>query len=179
MRNRKGFTLVEVLIAVAIFSIIMGLVLAAVSGMFRAVRQAQVSIEREQRSRFFLGRLSKEISSFTRIEYPRMRFKGDKGGFGFIYAREDALVKSRFACTTGALEHYWQEPADYDWNAYQGKEIGLSNLTACGFSYSDGSAWHDTWEDTNPQFPSAVKIRFMFSGDDKQRELIINIPVNQ
>jgi prepilin-type N-terminal cleavage/methylation domain-containing protein len=177
----RAFTLVEVLIALSIFTVIMTLVLAAMTGLFRSFHQAQVSVEQQQKARFFLGRLSKEISSLTRIIYPQMRFKGDAAGFGFIYAREDALVKSRFTCNAaaGTLEHYWQEPADYDWSNYQGKEIGLNNLAACGFSYSDGSQWHPTWDDTNPAFPSAVKVVFKFNGENNQHELIVNIPVSQ
>ena len=177
----RAFTLVEVLIALSIFTVIMALVLAAVTGLFRSFHQAQASIERQQKARFFLGRLSKEISSLTRIIYPEMRFKGDAAGFGFIYAREDGLVKSRFTCnaSAGTLEHFWQEPADYDWSSYQGKEVGLGGLSACGFSYSDGKQWLQAWEDTNPEFPAAVKVVFAFSGESAQHELIVNIPVSQ
>ena len=181
MERRRGFTLIEVLIALAIFATVMALVLLAVTGMFRSLRQAQVSIEHEQRTRFFLGRLSREISSLTRIIYPQMRFKGEQTGFAFVYAREDALVESRFACDSaaGTLEHYWQEPADYNWETSAGRETGLKNLTACSFSYSDGNAWRDAWDETNPEFPQAVKVSFKFNGDDRQRELVVNIPISQ
>jgi prepilin-type N-terminal cleavage/methylation domain-containing protein len=181
MPKKTGFTLVEVLIAVAIFTIIMALVLAAVVGMFNSLRKAQKVIDKEQKQRYFLSRLSKEVSSFTRIRYPAMRFKGDAAQFFFVFSREDSLVESGYVCNGEArtLEHYVQEPADYDWNTRPQKEIALSNISSCGFSYSDGENWQPTWEETRPQFPQAVKINFKFNDETSEREFIVTIPVSQ
>jgi prepilin-type N-terminal cleavage/methylation domain-containing protein len=181
MGSKKGFTLVEVLIAVTIFTIIMALVLAAVVGMFNSLRKAQKIIDKEQKQRFFLSRLSKEVSSFTRIMYPAMRFKGDAAQFFFVFSREDSLVESGYVCNSAAntLEHYVQEPADYDWNTRPQKEISLNNISSCSFSYSDGENWRQQWEETRPQFPRAVKINFKFNDETNEREFIVTIPVNQ
>ena len=181
MANKKGFTLVEALIAVTIFTIIMALVLAAVVGMFNSLRKAQKIIDREQKQRFFLSRLSKEVSSLTRIRYPAMRFTGDAAQFFFVFSREDSLVESGYVCNSAAnaLEHYVQEPPDYDWNTRPQKEISLNDIGPCSFSYSDGENWKQAWEESQPQFPRAVKINFKFNDETNGREFIVTIPVSQ
>ncbi|MGE5197003.1 MAG: type II secretion system protein GspJ [Deltaproteobacteria bacterium] len=181
MTVKKAFTLVEVLIAVSIFTIIMALVLAGVAGMFNSLRKAQKIIEREQKQRFFLLRLSKEISSLTRIIYPAMRFKGEANQFFFVFAREDVLVESGYACSdpVSSLAHYWQEPADYNWDTHQNQETSLDNLSKCGFAYSDGAKWKENWEEDTQQFPRAIKINFKFKDEDREHEFIVNIPVSR
>jgi len=77
----RGFTLVEVLVAMAIFMIISGIVLTVIVTGFRAFSQGQTMSQREQRKRFVFFRLSKELSSLTRITYPGNYFKGDEKSF--------------------------------------------------------------------------------------------------
>jgi len=183
-RNRRAragaFTLVEVLIATSIFTIIMALVMASVVGMFNSLRVARKAIETQQKERFFLFKFGKEISSITRIIYPQTRFTGDASKFFFVFAREDSLVESGYACDTasGSLTHFSQVPADYDWSTYQVKETSLDNLSSCVFSYSDGVDWLASWDDAK-KFPKAIKIDFKFKDDDRNREFIVNIPLSQ
>lgn len=81
MIKKKGFTLVEVLIAFSIFLIVTGLVLASVFRGLRSFSQGQKMAQQEQRKRFVFFRLGKELSSLTRVVYPASYFKGEKNSF--------------------------------------------------------------------------------------------------
>lgn len=80
-RALRGFTLVEVMVAMSIFMVIMGLLMTAIVGGFRTFGQGQKMAQREQRKRFVFFRLGKEISSITSIAYPGNYFKGDENSF--------------------------------------------------------------------------------------------------
>lgn len=80
MKNR-GFTLVEVLIAFAIFLLVMGLVAVSLITSFRSLQRAQTILSKEQKARICIFRLSKELSSLTKITYPDIRFKGNSNSF--------------------------------------------------------------------------------------------------
>lgn len=77
----RGFTLVEVMVAMAIFMIISAIVLTVIVAGFRSFSQGQTMSQREQRKRFVFFRLSKELSSVTRITYPGSYFRGDEKSF--------------------------------------------------------------------------------------------------
>ena len=76
-----------------------------------------------------------------------------------------------------ALEHYYQQPPDYESSTYQTKEFLLEGLSDWRFSYWDGGAWQSAWEETG-QLPKTVKINFRFKDEQKEGEFVINIPVS-
>jgi len=86
----RGFTLVEVMIAMAIFMIISGIVLTVIVTSLRSFNTGQTVAQREQRKRFVFFRLSKELSSVTRINYPGNYFKGDENSFFLCTIRRRA-----------------------------------------------------------------------------------------
>jgi hypothetical protein len=73
--------LLEVLLGFAIFAVIMTLVLVTVAGSFNSLRKAGVFMLKEQKQRLCLYYLGREVSSFTRINFPQMRFEGENNGF--------------------------------------------------------------------------------------------------
>jgi|GEM_PF-2405423 len=176
----KGFTLVEVLVALAIFTVIMTLVMAAITGTFNSLRQANKMLDRGQKQRFSLLRLSREVSSIARVSYPGVRFKGEAGQFFFIFAREDSLAEASYVynASSQTLDRYYEEPTDYNWGTYATKEVSLSNLSECRFSYSDGLTWKESWDENTLQFPKAIKMTYKFQDEDKQREFVVNIPIS-
>ncbi|MFH1457798.1 MAG: type II secretion system protein [Candidatus Omnitrophota bacterium] len=78
---RTGFTLLEVLLGFAIFTIIMTLVLVTVTGTFKSLHQAEIFMLKEQKQRLCLYHLGRELSSFIRTDFPRMRFEGESVSF--------------------------------------------------------------------------------------------------
>lgn len=84
-----------------------------------------------------------------------------------------------FNSATSALEHMTQDEPDYDEKTFTSKTNCLENIAECKFSYSDGTAWKDTWSKDNPNPPRIIKIDFKFKEEDKAHEFIVNIPVSQ
>ncbi len=125
-------------------------------------------------------RLSREVASLTKINYPDTRFSGNLNGFFFIFAGEDKLVESRyqFNSESGTLERYYQLPTDYDSTTYEQMDSCIAGLSECKFNYNNGSAWSDSWDQSLGQLPRRIKIDFKFTGESKTRELIVNIPVS-
>ncbi|MBU3958957.1 MAG: prepilin-type N-terminal cleavage/methylation domain-containing protein [Candidatus Omnitrophica bacterium] len=179
--RQRGFTLVEVLVALSIFMVVMGLVLVAFVQIMRSFHQGQEISAREQRERSCLFWMSKDISSIVEVPYSPQNYylKGEQDEFFFIFARESALAESRYVCNLldQTLERYSEEPTDYDAATYQRKEVCLRDLAECGFSYSDGSdLWKTNWNQN--QLPLMVKLNFQFEGDPDTKEFVVNIPVS-
>jgi len=99
VKRKRGFTLVEVLIAFTIFVVLMGLVLMVMVSGFRSFGQGQRMAQREQRKRFVFFRLGKELSSLTRTTYPENYFKGDENSF-FLFSTRRIILRSLVMPTT-------------------------------------------------------------------------------
>ncbi len=90
-KRKKAFTLVEVMVALSIFMVVIGLLMTAIVGGFRTFGQGQKMAQREQRKRFVFFRLGKEISSITSITYPGNYFKGEVNSF-FVASTTSFIV---------------------------------------------------------------------------------------
>jgi len=90
------------------------------------------------------------------------------------------LLESGCAYNSGnhTLEHYSQQPPDYDPSTYQTKEVWLEGLGECKFSYWDGSSWQTSWDKNRAGLPRMIKINFKFSDETKEQEFIANIPIS-
>jgi len=95
-----------------------------------------------------------------------------------VYNQEESLIESGYAYnpSTHSLEHYSEQPPDYESSTYQVKEVLLEDLSEWKFSYWDGQNWQKSWSETN-QIPQMVKINFKFTNETKEEEFIANIPV--
>jgi hypothetical protein len=90
------------------------------------------------------------------------------------------LVESKYVynATNFTLEHYFQEPADYDEGTYSVQEKCLEGLSECRFSYSDGSTWKSDWDENLKDVPRMIRLVFKFKDEEKVRELVVNVPVS-
>ncbi|MBU4346413.1 MAG: prepilin-type N-terminal cleavage/methylation domain-containing protein [Candidatus Omnitrophica bacterium] len=180
--RQRGFTLVEVLVALSIFMVVMGLVLVAFVQIMRSFHQGQEISAREQRERSCLFWMSKDISSIVEVPYSPQNYylKGEQDEFFFIFARESALAESRYVCNLldQTLERYSEEPTDYDAASYQKKEVCLQDLVECAFSYSDGLTWKPSWGQEEGELPRMVKITFKPKDTPQAKEFIVNVPVS-
>lgn len=77
------------------------------------------------------------------------------------------------------MEHYYQEPPDYDEATHDTMRSCMENLGECVFSYSDGAAWKDSWSKTLSEPPMMIKVDFKFKDEDKRRQFVVNIPVSR
>lgn len=177
---KRGFTLVEVLVAFFVFTIIIGIVLTLMVTLFNSFRRGERMVDTDQKQRVCLYKLGKEVSSLTKVVLPAVSFVGNQADFFFIFAQKDNLIGSKYVYhpENFTLEHYYQEPANYGTNTYQSKEICLEKLSNCQFMYYDGELWKDTWDATTEHVPRMIKIIFAYQNETKQREFVVNIPVS-
>lgn len=180
LHTKRAFTLIELIVAFAIFTIVMLIVLFLVTGMFRNLRQGQRLVQRDQRQRYCFSRLSKELASLTRITYPETHFQGSPSEVFFVFAQEDNLVESKYSYNSlsHTLEHFSETPADYNENTYQKKDICIGELSDCAFSYSDGSNWKTFWNEDSGQLPQMIKLNFKLQYEEEERDFVVNVPVS-
>ncbi len=61
LRNNRGFTLIEIMVVIAISMILMGLVLGPVAQSFGLVRRAQAMVDAQDAARFSMDQISREL----------------------------------------------------------------------------------------------------------------------
>ena len=100
---RAGFTLLEMLLGFTIFTIVMTLVLVTVTGSFKSLRQAERFMLKEQKQRLCFYHLEQEVASFTRIDFPKMRFEGESASFFLFMLKRITWLKSDMCITRLSL----------------------------------------------------------------------------
>lgn len=95
-----------------------------------------------------------------------------------MFNQEDNLIESGYVYNplNRNLEHYLEQPPDYESSTYQVKEVLLEDLSDWKFTYWDGIAWQGSWDKTD-QLPQMVKVNFKFGSDNKEQEFVVKIPV--
>ncbi|HKB75523.1 MAG TPA: type II secretion system protein [Myxococcales bacterium] len=99
MTRARGFTLLEVLIAVAVLGLIGGLTWKSFDGAYSVKARVEQAEERDQMVRGSLGRLAREVSmSFLSEHYDRKRFRERPTLFRLRDGRREAnLIFTSFA----------------------------------------------------------------------------------
>jgi prepilin-type N-terminal cleavage/methylation domain-containing protein len=80
-RALSGFTLIEIMIAVSIFTVLMAIMAGIIMGLFKTMRQGEDILNKEQRQRMCFSRLSRDISSLAKASLPNSSFVGAEGSF--------------------------------------------------------------------------------------------------
>jgi len=77
----KGFTLLEIIIALTVFTIVMAMVIALLLDSMRSVQRGEKALTREQSKRICYLAINKEVSSLTKVDSPGFSFSGNQNGF--------------------------------------------------------------------------------------------------
>lgn len=95
-----------------------------------------------------------------------------------MFNQEDSLIESGYVWNPSSqtLEHFYEQPPDYESSTYQVKEVLLEGLSEWKFSYWDGQIWQGSWDEAD-QLPETVKVNFKFTHDNKEQEFVVKIPV--
>lgn len=97
VRNEKGFTLLEIMIAITILSFIMGIVYSSFSAISESDRRISLASESELKARNLFGLMSREMSS---IFVPSISLGDgepeDRLNYGFICVKEGDLQRINF-----------------------------------------------------------------------------------
>lgn len=179
IRVKKGFTLVEVLIALAILAMIVASTFTIFRSASKSWQKGETRRERYQNARNAISRINSEISQAVINNSPLCKFIGGKNKVSFF---------SFVSTDSGVFElsevEYWLDSSkkfimrndeinpDYDFTTYQHSDILSDNISELEFSYFDGSVWADIWDSDQTagiSLPKAVKIRIKVE-DKKNKE---------
>ncbi len=178
MMRARGFTLMEVMIAVAILALIGGLVAGQFSRAYDLKARVEGAAQRDQQIRGTLLRLQREISmAFISDHYDRQRYRDRPTFFrGEHHFGEDKLTFTSFAHerlytdakeSDQALFAYTVEevPAtgkkavfrrvkttvDEGWDSGGDKEAVVEDVTGLAFEYWDSKdrQWREDWDSTS------------------------------
>lgn len=175
----KGFTLVEVLISLAILAMIVASTFTIFRSASKSWQKGEVRSERYQNARSAISRISAEISQAVINSNELCKFTGDKNKVSFF---------SFVSTSSGIFElsevEYWLDSSkkllmrnyeidpDYDFTTYSHSDVLSDNIAELEFSYFDGTLWKDVWisdQDLGVGLPKAVKIRVKVE-DKKAKE---------
>lgn len=167
---KRAFTLIEVMVAMALLVIVIGSTLAIFRASATSWRKGELRAQRYQQARFILERLTREISSIVPASLAGPYCFGTVEKFYFVFSLADApnsLIEVGYWMDQGAQEliRGYQSPPDYNFNTFEEEEVFSENLSALSFQYSSGEIWQEDW-DSRPAgaqsgiLPKAVKIGF-------------------
>jgi len=126
IRSRKGFTLVETLVAISVFTIVMGLSMSLFTNAFASYRRADVSRMLYEESRIVLERIVKEVRRGT-IDYEEYWSRNDVGGES---SNEYGKNYGEYAA------EFYNESARGDVTRYS-ENIGMGPAALTGYEQSD------------------------------------------
>lgn len=168
--KQKGFTLLEILIAMTILSLIAVIIGASLRLGIRAWERGEADIESSQNIRFFVERLSQQIKS----AYPyQMQIDGEKA-IAF-QGKSDSIffVTSSVRDNEGGLKWFSYFVKDGSLTVQEGMlpdkkvmekisedgEVLDLNISELKFGYfsSEKKEWKESW-DSKTELPGAVKI---------------------
>lgn len=165
IENREGFTLVEILIAVAIAAIIVAVVHGSLWGVIRTVDDARERMELSQTARGVLWRMSNEISN---------AFFGRDMGFSGEEER-DGSHRLRFNST---IEGFGDDQKDIKTVKYYVSDSVLyeevdsvifplaEGVDSFFLQYFDGLDWEESWDsETRRKLPKMVEINLGLEGE--------------
>lgn len=192
-RIRNGFTLVELLIALGISSIIFLVIISTYSSTMRMIEKWGQREEDYYIARNILGRMRNEISSFNSISdadnntsSEESEIRGDERTFSFytssrsLYFPFHCIVKVTYKFTVnddgkGVLVREEEPSVNFslEENKYLKSYVWVQDLKDFAFQYSDGEEWHDEWDTDDSSYTlKAVRITLISSQKNKLSAII-------
>lgn len=179
MIREKGFTLVEILIAVAIVSLILTIIYGSYASSIDTMNYTREKMETFSVARLTLSRMHDELtSSFFSEESEDVVFSGEEGSLSFISSSHERIFKDskeydlvEIGYFTEAAEEgeslcLWRrEDRTPDDDVLEGgeKEKLIEHLESIEFKYYDGEEWRDEWDSKEESYlPQAVKVILKF-----------------
>lgn len=184
--SNGGFTLIEVLVAVAISAVLLAALYATYFSVFKGASAAEALLEDRLRAGRLVDRFSIDIhSAFFKDGSEVNRFEGTPKGMGstlsftaFTYpAPREGFPSSG---VTGVAYYTEDTPEGLKvfrevWNPYIGEKAGavvLSGVKSFDISYFNGSSWVKAWDSASENaLPSAVRATITLAGGEEFKVL--------
>ncbi len=192
--TRNGFTLVEILIAVAIVSLILTIIYASYASSIDTMNYTRKKMDAFSMVRLTLSRMNDEItSSFFSEDSEDVMFAGEEGKIDFISSSHERIFKDSKEYDLVEIG-YFTEPEEEGknlslWRREDGtpdddvleggeKENLIEGLEGLEFKYYDGEEWRDEWDSKEEScLPQAVKVTLKFS--EKELSTVAFIPLGK
>lgn len=174
MKKVKALTLVEVMVAVTIFSMLCITLFAFWSGAFKMKRYLLLAKRNELKSRIALDKFKRELQSSIEFYGDKRDFNGTRNSLSFysiVNTNDDAVLKINYLVKDSYLMQLAQ-PIYLSDN--KNKFVKKYMVKECIFSYWDrnNSTWLDSWQDKEG-LPTAVRIEQIL--DKKTKDWYIPI----
>lgn len=169
----------EILIALAILAMIVASTFTIFQSASKSWQKGETRSERYQNARSAISRMNAEISQAVINSNPLCKFTGNKSGISFI-----SFVSTGSGVFELSEVEFWLDndkkllmrdddlDPDFNFETYDHSEALSENIAELEFSYSDGSAWLDSWDSGEAPatgLPKAVRIKIKVE-DKKSKE---------
>jgi len=190
-----GFSLIEVVIAVAILVVVMSSTLVVLTGATRAWRKGQGQAERYQQARLLMDLFGRELrSSLAGSQHPFLGLSAaDATALKPASMQQAVFFVGALPGRAGLVERgYWmaadqtlmchdEEPADGDYATVGADEICAQRVSGFSVSYFDGVEWLAAW-DGRPdgaqagRLPTAVRLTLTLDGPHEESfETVVHV----
>ncbi len=199
LRNSKGFTLAEMLIAMVIFSIVVSMTYAAFSTTFRVIEDARAGSKYGERVRIALERVTEDLESLyfseNGIFEGKETFHGDFRGDTLSFTSTAHLVFHKDAPPAGyaTISYSVEESTDYNGLRLFRRDLAYlpgqqneeekgfllcDDLREVAFTYIDENGnEQENWDSESKkeskaeEIPRAVKVKMSFPDQKNEGEL--------
>ena len=197
MRTRRGLTLVELLVAMAILVTITGSTMLMFRGITQAWRSGNLKTERYQQARLLFDLFARELSScMLEARYPFLGIDASdtpiKEGsihdelffVGALPGRFGLVERGYWVNEQGMLMCHDQEPADGEYVQTGTDELCGTDIVDFDVSYFDGASWLTRWDGRagaaqEGKIPHAVRLSLIIGSKHPERfETVVYVPAS-
>lgn len=167
LKMNRGFTLIEMIVAVAIVGIIAAVVYSSLWGVTRTIEDAREKMELHQAARYILWRMSEEISNAFINE--RNSFTGsdaesndyDSDSISFISTSKASGPEQHGTCS---IEYYIVEETLF--KSVDGiPSTIIEDADGLDLSYFDGADWREDWDHLEDRLPKMIEVNLWLKGE--------------
>lgn len=195
MRKSKGFTLTEVILTLAILTIIFGAVYMIFRGATMAYTKGKAIGELYEDARMVSEMLQRDIGSMViapkgnfplGVDSAQTHIKSGSTADEFFFIRSQPRTEASDVAEIGywrkgsdsTLRRHFDGNPDYDIATFYSDDEVAANATDIQFEYDDGTTWITSWKTGEGgiaarALPKAVKVKFTIKG--KTFETLIDV----